>query len=51
MFEKAEQLRSEGMQTARTARVYALMGRQGEARQMISGLKAAPFEIAGIYRS
>ena len=49
MFEKASQLRSDGMHAARIARVYALMGRQQEARQMISGLKAGAFETAGVY--
>jgi len=51
MFEKASQLRSDGMHAARIARVYALMGRQQEARQMISGLKAGAFETAGVYAS
>ena len=49
MFEKAAQLRDDGMHAARIARVYALMGRQREARQMLSGLKAGAFDIAGGY--
>src|SRR5258708_39449469 len=49
MFEKAAQLRDDGTHAARAARVYALMGRQREARQMLSGLKAGAFEIAGVY--
>jgi len=49
MFENAAQLRSDGMHAARLARVYALMGRQREAREMVSGLKAGPFEIAAVY--
>jgi hypothetical protein len=31
------------------ARVYALDGRQREARQMIKGLKANPYIIAAVY--
>jgi adenylate cyclase len=31
------------------ARVYALMGRQREARQMIKGLNANPYIIAAVY--
>jgi TolB-like protein/cytochrome c-type biogenesis protein CcmH/NrfG len=49
MFEKAAQLRDDGMHAARIARVYALMGRQREARPMLGGLKAGAFEIAGVY--
>jgi TolB-like protein/Tfp pilus assembly protein PilF len=49
MFEKAAQLRSEGMHSARLARVYALMGKQREARQLLSQSKAGPFDIAGAY--
>jgi len=49
MFEKAAQLRDDGMHAARIARVYALMGRQREARQILSGLKAGPFDIAAAY--
>jgi serine/threonine protein kinase/Tfp pilus assembly protein PilF len=49
MFEKAAQLRSDGMHTVRIARVYALMGGQRKARQMVSGVKAGAFEIAGVY--
>jgi serine/threonine protein kinase/Tfp pilus assembly protein PilF len=49
MFEKAAQLRDDGVHAARIARVYALMGRQREARQMLSGLKAGAFDIAGAY--
>jgi len=48
-FENAAQLRSDGMHSARVARVYALMGRQRDARQMVSEMKAGPFEIAGVY--
>jgi hypothetical protein len=44
-----EQLRSDGMHPARIARVYALMGRHREARQMLSGLKAEAFDIAAAY--
>src|SRR5438093_9652012 len=49
MFEKAAQLRDDGMHAARIARVYALMGRQREAWQRLSGLKAGPFDIAAAY--
>jgi len=50
VFEKAEQLRSDGMHhAARIARVDALMGRQREARQMLSGAKAGAFDIAAVY--
>jgi tetratricopeptide (TPR) repeat protein len=49
MFEKAAHLRDDGVHAARIARVYALMGRQREARQMLSGLKAGAFDIAGAY--
>jgi eukaryotic-like serine/threonine-protein kinase len=49
IFEKAARLRSDGFHQIRIARVYALMGRQREARQMVSGAKAAPFDIAGVY--
>ena len=31
------------------ARVYALTGRQREARQMISGVKAQPYAFAQLY--
>jgi hypothetical protein len=31
------------------ARVYALMGRRVEARQMIKGLKVNAYTIAGVY--
>jgi len=49
MFEKAAQLRDDGTHAARIARVYALTGRQREARQTLSGLKAGAFEIAAVY--
>ena len=51
VFEKAAQLRDDGMHAAaaRIARVYALMGRQREARQMLNGLKAGAFDIASAY--
>ena len=49
LFEKASQLRSEGQHSARLARVYALMGKQREARQMLSQSKAEAFDIAGAY--
>jgi serine/threonine protein kinase/Flp pilus assembly protein TadD len=49
-FEKASQLRSDGQHPARIARVYALMGRQRDARQLLSGLKSgAPFDTAAVY--
>ena len=38
-----------GYPHAGIARVYALMGRHREARQMIKGLKANPYIIAGVY--
>ncbi len=47
-FDKAAQLRSDGMHPARIARIYALMGRQREARQMLGGLKAQPFDMAAV---
>jgi eukaryotic-like serine/threonine-protein kinase len=49
VFEKAAQLRSDGKHAARIARVYALMGRKHEARQMLIEIKEGPFEIAGVY--
>ena len=49
LFEKAGQLRSNGAHTARIARVYAVMGRRREARQMISGVKAGAFDVAAVY--
>ena len=48
-FENAAQLRSDGMHPARIARVYALMGRRREARQMVSGVKAQAFDLAAVY--
>ena len=48
-FEKAAQLRSDGMHAARVARVYAMMGRQREARQMLSGVKTGAFDTAAAY--
>jgi tetratricopeptide (TPR) repeat protein len=48
-FDKAAQLRSDGMHPARIARIYALMGKQREARQLLNGLKAAPFDMAAAY--
>ena len=49
MFEQAAQLRSDGMHPIRLARVYALMGRQREARQLMNGLKGGAFDTAGVY--
>ena len=49
MFEKANQLRSDGMHMARIARVYAMMGRQPEARRLVSGLKTGAFDLAAVY--
>nr|ART36309.1 C588 [uncultured bacterium] len=49
VFEKAAQLRSDGMHSARIARVYALIGRQREARQLLIGVKAGAFDIAAAY--
>ena len=37
------------MHGARIARVYALMGRQREALEMVSGLTSGAFDIAGVY--
>jgi tetratricopeptide (TPR) repeat protein len=48
-FQNAAQLRSDGMHPARIARVYTLMGRQREARQMVSGVKAQAFDLASVY--
>jgi len=48
-FEKAGELRSSGMHPARIARVYALMGRRREARQMVSAVKGAAYDIAAVY--
>ncbi len=48
-FKKAGELRADGVYQARIARVYALTGRQAEAREMVSGVKAGAFEIAGVY--
>jgi TolB-like protein/Flp pilus assembly protein TadD len=49
-FEKIREVMPEGgWFQAGIARVYALRGRQHEARQMISGVKAAPYAIAGVY--
>jgi len=49
VFEKAAQLRSDGMHAARIARIYALMGRQREARQLLIGIKGGAFDIAAVY--
>ncbi len=49
MFEKAALLRSDGMHPIRLARVYALMGRQREARQLMNGVKGGAFDTAGVY--
>ncbi|MFY9608027.1 MAG: protein kinase [Blastocatellia bacterium] len=48
-FEKAGELRSDGFHAARIARIYALMGRLREARQMLSGVKAGAFDLAAVY--
>ena len=48
-FKKAGELRADDVYRARTARVYAMMGRQREAREIVSGVKARAFEIAGVY--
>jgi tetratricopeptide (TPR) repeat protein len=50
-FEKNRELEPTGggNSQAGIARVYALMGRKREARQMISGLKANAYSIAGVY--
>jgi tetratricopeptide (TPR) repeat protein len=48
-FEKDRELTKGGNFQAGIARVYALMGRKREARQMISGLKANAYFIAGVY--
>jgi TolB-like protein/Flp pilus assembly protein TadD len=48
-FEKAGELRPLGMHQARIARVYALMGRRREARQMVASVKAAAFDSAAVY--
>lgn len=50
MFERIRELMPKGGNfQAGIARVYALMGRKREARQMISGLKANAYVIAGVY--
>jgi len=49
MFEKAAQLRSDGTHAARIARVYVRMGRQREARQLISRAKPRAFDLAAVY--
>jgi serine/threonine-protein kinase len=49
-FEKIREVMPKGGDfQAGIARVYALMGRKREARQMISGLKANAYFIAGVY--
>ena len=49
-YEKNRELISRGTYLrGGIARVYALMGRQQEARQMIKGLKANPYIIAAVY--
>jgi TolB-like protein/Tfp pilus assembly protein PilF len=49
-FEKIRELtRDERTFRAGIARVHALVGRQREARQMISGVKAQPIDVAGVY--
>ena len=49
-FEKNRELIPKGGDfQAGIARVYALMGKKREARQMISGVKANPYMIAGVY--
>lgn len=47
-FEKAAPLQPNGSQTIRLARVYALMGRQREARKMVSEVKAGA-GVAAVY--
>ena len=49
IFDKAAQLRSEGFHTVRRARIYALTGRQREAREILSQAKRRGFETAGAY--
>jgi tetratricopeptide (TPR) repeat protein len=50
MFNEAARVRPVGFHAARLARVYALMGRQREARQMVSAVKDSfPFNDAGVY--
>lgn len=49
MFQKAAQLRSEGLHSVRLARVYALTGKQREAREILSRVNGAAFETAGAY--
>jgi tetratricopeptide (TPR) repeat protein len=48
-FEKAGQLRTDGWDRTRKARVYALMGKQREARQLLSESKSSGFETASVY--
>ena len=49
-YERAREVDPNGRNfQAAVARVYALMGRHREARQMVSGLKANPYIIAGVY--
>jgi serine/threonine protein kinase/Flp pilus assembly protein TadD len=49
MFDKAAQLRSEGQHTVRLARIYALTGRQREAREILNRVQGGAFETAGAY--
>jgi serine/threonine-protein kinase len=50
VFEKGRELTGDGRTfQAVTAHVYALTGKQREARQMISGVKAAPILVAAVY--
>jgi serine/threonine protein kinase/Flp pilus assembly protein TadD len=49
VFEKAAQIRSDGMHAPRIARIYALMGKHREARQLLTGVKAGAFDIAAVY--
>ncbi len=50
VYQKAEEIAPsiEGWRDV-TAYVYARMGRKEEARQMVSGLKAFPIDVAGVY--
>ena len=49
-FEKIKELRGDaGNPSAGVARVYALMGRTREARQLISGVKVQPIILAPVY--
>ena len=50
VFDKGRELtRADSTFQSGSARVYALMGRQREARQMISGVKVQPVDVAAVY--